>query len=581
MRYFRLLANAVAGGVLVSLYLAVLVLQLNPQVPALSMTAIRWAGVVLALYVPYVTVALFFLLLGREVLTARPIRPAWLSVRLLAWVGAAAAATAAVVTWANLEAFQGMLTPGARIRMRDGAWLTSGCAAALGVIAVARYSFDRRGSRAAAGLMLLTMFTSVAGPLWLRGPGETVVRPPTRWSQPAPVVQPTRVRVLAFDGASLGFIRQRVAAGQLSNLARMLDRGAIIDLATPRPTEVDPVWVAAATGRMAMSTGVRSNWTYRVSEADVDRVDILPDYCFAYALVTQRFLLATEHSSASLEARTLWDILGDYRLTVGVVNWPLTAPARLAGPGYVLSDRFDEAVTSPLRLADAGTGDPTTAVDIARGHFDRWQARPWHEVLTTFSRGEVEPIEVNRARWDRAYSDTAAELEQQFAPRFTAVRYEGLDAFGHNYLRQAQPELFGDPRWSVAIRPVLDRYYSYVDGEVGKAIRLMQPGDLLLVVSGFGMDPTPLSKRLLARALGDRDTTGTHESGPDGFLIAYGSQVAAGQFSRGALVDLAPTVLYYMGVPVARDMDGYARTDLFLPTYTSEHPMKYVASHEK
>jgi hypothetical protein len=36
-----------------------------------------------------------------------------------------------------------------------------------------------------------------------------------------------------------------------------------------------------------------------------------------------------------------------------------------------------------------------------------------------------------------------------------------------------------------------------------------------------------------------------------------------------------------MGVPVARDMDGYARTDLFLPTYTSEHPMKYVASHEK
>jgi hypothetical protein len=36
-----------------------------------------------------------------------------------------------------------------------------------------------------------------------------------------------------------------------------------------------------------------------------------------------------------------------------------------------------------------------------------------------------------------------------------------------------------------------------------------------------------------------------------------------------------------MGVPVGRDMDGFARTDLFLSTYAMEHPVKYVASHEK
>jgi hypothetical protein len=238
-----------------------------------------------------------------------------------------------------------------------------------------------------------------------------------------------------------------------------------------------------------------------------------------------------------------------------------------------LSDRFDEAATSPFRLENASAGDPTTTVDIARGHFDRWQDRPWHEVLTTFARGEVEPVDVNRARWDRAYGDAAAELEQQFAPRFTAVRYEGLDAFGHTYLRQAQPELFGDPRWAVPVRPVLDRYYSYIDGEIGRAMRALLPGDLLFVISGFGLDPKPIGKRLFDRLQGAREETGTHEHGPDGFLAAYGTNVAEKpSLPRGSVLDLVPTVLYYMGASVARDMDGFVRTDLFL-RYCAEHPV--------
>jgi hypothetical protein len=63
--------------------------------------------------------------------------------------------------------------------------------------------------------------------------------------------------------------------------------------------------------------------------------------------------------------------------------------------------------------------------------------------------------------------------------------------------------------------------------------------------------------------------------------MAYGTNVASGQFARGTILDLAPTVLYYVGVDVGRDMDGFARTDLFLPAYVLEHPVRYVASHER
>ncbi len=89
MRYLRMFTNALAGGVLTALYLGVLVLQLNPQVPVVSMTALGWFGALLAMYGPYVTVLLLLAILGREAIASRPLHPGWLSVRILAWLSAA------------------------------------------------------------------------------------------------------------------------------------------------------------------------------------------------------------------------------------------------------------------------------------------------------------------------------------------------------------------------------------------------------------------------------------------------------------------------------------------------------------
>ena len=582
-----MLTNAVAGGVLFALYLAVLVFQVNPQLPLVSATAMGWLGAVVAFYAPYLIVLLYFLILARDVVATQPIRPAWLSVKLLAWLGAVSAATAAALTWANLQTFSSVLSEDASDRMRAGAWATTLMAGVLVTIAVLRYSFGRRGSRPVGVLLVVSLALSVGAPMWLRGLGEAHVRLPEvraadgRLTPPLPPVSLVpRVRIFALDGGSLGFIRQRVAIGQLPNFGRILDRGATIDLATMSPTQAEPVWAAASTGKSAEKNGVRSSASYRVNAADPVAADVLPDFCFASALPEQGWVTATPPTSSSLLARPLWDILADYGVPSGIAGWPVTHPAK-TDRGYVLSDRFDEAASSPLRLADATAGDPSTAVEIARQVFDRWQAAPWRDILPALAPNQAETAVLMHARWDRAYNDSAAELASQFAPRLTAVRYEGLAAIGHMHLREAQPELFGDSRRAAPQRSVLDQYYERIDAEVGEAIRGLAPGDLLIVVSGFGMQPTPPTKRLLARVLGQPDITGTHEPAPDGFLMAYGSNVASGQFPRGSVVDLAPTVLYYMGVPVGRDMDGFVRRDLFLTTYALEHPVRYVATHER
>ena len=91
VRYLRMATNAMAVGVLVAMYLAVLVLQLNPQLSILSVAASQWFFALLALYGPYLTVALYFLIVVREFLGSKSLAPAWLSVRLLAWLGAVGA----------------------------------------------------------------------------------------------------------------------------------------------------------------------------------------------------------------------------------------------------------------------------------------------------------------------------------------------------------------------------------------------------------------------------------------------------------------------------------------------------------
>jgi len=126
---------------------------------------------------------------------------------------------------------------------------------------------------------------------------------------------------------------------------------------------------------------------------------------------------------------------------------------------------------------------------------------------------------------------------------------------------------------------VLEQYYAYVDGIVGRAMGALGPDDLLLVVSGFGMEPLSLSKRALERVTGDPDLSGSHERAPDGFIMAYGRHVAKGNFARASVVDIAPTVLYFLGLPIARDLDGYARTDIFASSFTEQRPITFIPEY--
>lgn len=593
MRYLRMLTNAMIGGVLGAAYLAVVVLLINPQVPLFSRTSGQWFLALVSFYGLPLGVGVYFVILVREVLASRPLRPGWLSVRLLAWLGAAFAAATASVTWGNLQGFRAVLGEAAAGRMMTAAIAQTVTAVVLVGVVALRYSFGRTGTTAAGILLALTLMASVVVPLWVRGPGDLPVPVVPRVSSRAaaaagaqvpgtvPALPSTgpRVRMILLDGASLSLIRERAAAGRLPNFGKVLDRGAVMDLATLKPTQAEPVWAAAATGKYSSKNGVRSNAVFRIDPDETDPVDLLPDYCFAYGLIQQGYVIESAATAESVRARAFWDIATDWGLASGIVRWPLTFPAKL-NRGYMISDHFHRGSSSPLRLDDARAGTPTSAIEVAREVFDEEEFSNWPSGPATLEDAESDGGAL--ARWDRVYRDVARRLEPLFSTRVTAIRYQGLDALSHVSWLSAEPGRFNSQAAAAGSgAAALDAYYQEIDADIGRLIDDQAPGDLLLVVSGFGMERVSLIKRIVAYILRQIDLTGSHEGAPDGFLMAYGSQVIHAELPRGAIVDLAPTVLYYLGLPVGRDMDGFARSDLFLRSYRRDHPVTYISTHEK
>ncbi|HEY7058787.1 MAG TPA: alkaline phosphatase family protein [Vicinamibacterales bacterium] len=580
MRFLRMLTNSLLAGALGAAYLTILVLQLNPQVPLFSGTVWRWYTTLGAFYGIHLAVLFYVTMVLREFVSLDVFSPGWVSVRLLAWLSAAAAAVAAVLMWLNLRGLPAVFNETASHRFAVGAGATTASAIVLLGIAVAHYSFGRRGSKVGAALLVIAITGSLALPLAARGVGgdtRRAPRPTTLSTTPANTAVP-HVIVMLLDGASLEFVWPRAAEGRLPNFGRLLDGGASLDLATIRPTQADPVWAAVATGMYPAKNGVRSATSY-YARGDDRPIDLLPDHCFSQALVSLGVVRDEPKSSAAWRAPPIWSVLDDYGISSGIVRWPLTYPAEPVR-GFLVSDRF-HALFGTMFEIDGRAAYPADVQPVVHDAFAGSEGSTTDVVAAGATMTTGPAREVALGRWDQFYGRAMHDLLLDRPVTFSAIRYQGVDTIGHYYLRYAQPRAFGDVSDEERLKygAVLERYYAYIDGQIGTALDHLAPGDLLLVVSGFGLEPVSPIKHLLGRVLREADLSGTHEHAPDGFLLAYGTAVAPGRYQRGSIVDVTPTILYFLGLPVGRDMDGFARADIFSRTFTAERPITFIPSH--
>jgi hypothetical protein len=578
-----MLSNAAIAGALASAYLTIVVLHVNPTFPLTPGAVIPLALIMALAYGVNIAVVFYLLIVLRQMLAAEVLSPGWLSVRLLSWLCTIAASVGATVMWLNVRDYAPVFDTETIQRMSAGAITMSASAIVFLLIALAH--IGRRGGRVSAVLLTAMMAISIAAPIGARGRADApdlAARPLNTPFPPEALQNDGRVIVLAFDGATLDIISPAVAEGRLPHFGRIHDAGAVLHLATIKPTQAEPAWSAIVTGKVPAENGVRASARYRV-RAGAPALELLPDYFFSQALVRFGFLTEESHNAASLQARPLWDILGHHGVSVGVIGLPLTHPVPAVN-GYVVSDEFHRTGNDVRGLEPGAVVSPPSLFLDVRAAMER-RSPPDPEALLAaldeVPRGADARPDPAPIAGDRVHLQAMRTLMRAAPTRFTATRFPGLDAVGHYFFRYANPSAFGDVSEQERRRygRVLEEYYGFADAVVGEVLDTMGPGDLLLVVSAFGMEPLTPGKRLLEQLVGNPEISGTHERAPDGFLLAYGTAVAPGHPQRASLVDLAPTILYYLGLPVARDMDGFPRTDLFRPAFTASRPVSYIPTY--
>jgi hypothetical protein len=209
------------------------------------------------------------------------------------------------------------------------------------------------------------------------------------------------------------------------------------------------VWTAVATGKLPYKTSVYSAARYVVPGSD-QPLDLLPDFCFAHALVRLGLIQEEDRASDAVRARPIWELLSRYGITAGVIDWPLTYPAHGIN-GYLVSDEFLHRDPSSVL---ASVGEPPLAYPLEvvdRARMARLQplaerasvafaAQPSPGTLPR--EGQAPPA--NALAADVAAQQIARVFDEERPVQFTAVRYPGIDAVGHYYLRYAVPRAFGD-----------------------------------------------------------------------------------------------------------------------------------------
>ncbi len=71
-----------------------------------------------------------------------------------------------------------------------------------------------------------------------------------------------------------------------------------------------------------------------------------------------------------------------------------------------------------------------------------------------------------------------------------------------------------------------------------------------------------------------RNPAGCHH--PDGIFVAYGKDIVAKRGLDLSIVDVAPTALHTMGLPVHNEMDGRVITEIFSSGFNESHGIRYT-----
>ncbi len=412
------------------------------------------------------------------------------------------------------------------------------------------------------------------------------------------LLKPTRCRVilLGLDGIDWRIADQLIAEGGMPNLQSLIQEGSRARLATFRPTKSPYIWTTITTGKSPDEHGINIFVTKTIPFTRVHENHlVVPSDLWMNTTMEFFFLDWTDErdlpitNSARLE-KALWNIFGEQGIKSGIINWWATWPAE-AVPGLMVSDRvlyYRKMVKKSMPPPSTGLTHPPELL----GEIGPWLFSPEMVSDETFRRYmDIWPEEIARMR-SAEFRQHALESEftlsvsmdesiRRVAPRlleshpgisFWAIYTRGTDILSHAAMKYSvrvdNPGATQEEKRKYG--RVIDEVYKDADRLVGEVKRFADPATVLIIVSDHGFAKQPNPKHSLFG----------HDFAPAGIVLIAGGPVLRGvKLRKPSVYDVTPTILYLMGMPVARDMPGRVWTEALDQGFLRANPFRAVDTY--
>ena len=394
------------------------------------------------------------------------------------------------------------------------------------------------------------------------------VRPTTGGGKPGNGVH---VLIMGVDAGDWLLIDPLVEAGRMPHMARLLQRGVRVDFHTLTPMLSPLLWTSIATGTTPDRHGILDFLTRDASGKTVPM------------------------TSSMRREPAFWNILTQYGITQAVVAWLASWPAEPIS-GTMVTDRFGFLAYAGAAPAagDQGMTWPPEYVQRARSLQVRPETLPpsfWRRFFDVPER-ELRGLGKEGYRPGdllgnfaltiaTALTSTAItqDLQRNTSPRVTAVYYEMIDAVGHlcmPYAPPRQPQI--SERDYRRYHRAENAAYELQDEIFGKLLAGVDTTNtVVMVLSDHGMRSGD------ARPTGSAEIEGGEAARwhrDPGIFAMAGPGIRRGVRldTEVDILDVAPTLLAILGIPVPRTMQGRVLTEAFDEEGQRRYAPTYVDS---
>lgn len=268
------------------------------------------------------------------------------------------------------------------------------------------------------------------------------------------VLEKPKVLIIGLDGATFDLIKPWAKEGHLPTLKKLMDEGVYGPLLSTIPFATIPAWPSFATG---------------VNPGKHGFYDFFKEKENSYEMTVETY------PSRAIKCSTIWDILGQNSLTVGLVNIPGTYPPKKVN-GYMITDMFT----------------PPNACFTYPDHFQEELIKKIGDYRVFFSQLSSKNIPM-----------LIKDLEETLQMRIKATMYlfekdldfimvvdNGTDRAAHELWRFLDPDnpLFNQNELKKYGNPLLE-YYKKVDEGLNVILKSIDNNTIVIIMSDHGLGP--------------------------------------------------------------------------------------------